>query len=674
MNTKKAGHLKVLLIDPYYDESVSCVPSIPLGLGLIGSYLKQQIPNVEVKILKLMSNILNYIKTKKPDVLGISNYMWNTNLAIKLSKVAQKLNPNILVVFGGPDINRKHSDKERFVRLYSHADLLIEKEGEIAFTKIIQTYLSVNRNKIKLREHIDELGNCFYINSDKNFTSGPKLPKISDMNVMPSPYLTGLFDEFLADKHFQPLLETNRGCPYQCTFCQQGETYYNRVHFKSLEYVTSELDYISNHVVEDVGLYLIDSNWGMYKEDIPIAHHIKKLNETKNWPKYIDCDTGKSQYDRIRHVAMDILPGIMSISNSVQTMDKSVLKNIKRLQPKDPVQIINEFKGEVQQPDFILPLPGETKEGFMKGMKKLLDTKANVRFRVHPTQMLSDTELDSQESIDKYGLQFKYRQHSNFMGYCYGEFICETERVVLATKDMSLEDVFYCRTYTVLLDTLLRRAPLRELIEYLNSINILVSDLARELTDNISKAPDDVRACLKEYQDSYLEAMFDTEEEVAKYMEKSQKEYISGNKGGDILKYSMKLWIDHCPSMMKWLFSTTHELCKDLDESKHKVIDNLEIFTHFVYYDRTNGTSESIVESHFDYDILKWFKTEKESHLEKFKYPTRYVFKKTKISDLDKTEVWNSFGFYRSKSSEFQVGTNSRFYLYKLRRTVEALG
>ena len=47
---------------------------------------------------------------------------------------------------------------------------------------------------------------------------------------------------------------------------------------------------------------------------------------------------------------------------------------------------------------------------------------------------------------------------------------------------------------------------------------------------------------------------------------------------------------------------------------------------------------------------------------------------KVKISDLDKTEVWNSFGFYRSKSSKFPVGTNNRFYLYKLRRTVEELG
>ena len=74
----------------------------------------------------------------------------------------------------------------------------------------------------------------------------------------------GIFDEFLANKHFQPLLETNRGCPYSCTFCQQGETYYSRMYFKSIEFVTCELDYIAERVDSDAGLYLVDSNWGMY--------------------------------------------------------------------------------------------------------------------------------------------------------------------------------------------------------------------------------------------------------------------------------------------------------------------------------------------------------------------------------------------------------------------------
>ena len=671
MESLKNKRLKVLLIDPSYDEIGISAPAIPLGLGLIGSYLVEQVPNVELKILKLMSQILDYIKNEKPDILGITNYMWNTNLAVKLSKIAREVNPDILLVFGGPDINRKHMDKARFNQLYSHADLLVETEGEIAFTKIVGTYLHVNKDRTKLREHIDELGNCFYINSDSNFTCGPRLPKVT-LNSMPSPYLTGIFDEFLANRHFQPLLETNRGCPYSCTYCQQGETYYSRMFFKSFEFVTSELDYIAERVDPDAGLYLIDSNWGMYKEDIPIAHHLKKLYEGKNWPKYIDCDTGKSQYDRIRHVALDILPGLMSISNSVQTMDVNVLKNIKRRQVKDAVQLIKDFKGEVQQPDFILPLPGETREGFIEGMKSLLDTKENVRFRVHPTQMLSATELDSKESVNKYGLQYKYRQHSNFMGYCEGEFLCETERVVFATNEMSLEDVFFCRVYTVFLDALLRRAPLRELFEYLNSIDIFVSDLTIQLVEDLSNAPDDIQACMREYQESYMGEMFDTEEGVIKYMEKYQKDYVLGKKGGDLLKYSMMLWIDHCPSMMVWLFSTIHELCKEHDKIVHEVIDNLERYTHHLYIDREYTTSKPVITSNFDYDILKWFEHKSKTQIRQFKTPTKYTFKKTDVSDLDRKEIWNSFGFYRTEFYQAPIGTDSRNYLYKLRREVGA--
>ena len=128
MQSSNKDNLKVLLIDPYYDDGVSSVPAIPLGLGLIGSYLIEQVPNVEVKILKLMSNILEYIKLEKPDVLGVTNFMWNTNLCIKFSRIAKEVNPDVLIVFGGPDINNKHSDQERFIRLYSHVDLLVEKD------------------------------------------------------------------------------------------------------------------------------------------------------------------------------------------------------------------------------------------------------------------------------------------------------------------------------------------------------------------------------------------------------------------------------------------------------------------------------------------------------------------------------------------------------------------
>ena len=39
--------------------------------------------------------------------------------------------------------------------------------------------------------------------------------------------VTGVLDEFF-DGKLAPLLETNRGCPFQCTFCVQGVRWYTK--------------------------------------------------------------------------------------------------------------------------------------------------------------------------------------------------------------------------------------------------------------------------------------------------------------------------------------------------------------------------------------------------------------------------------------------------------------
>ncbi|MCK5013469.1 MAG: cobalamin-dependent protein [Candidatus Omnitrophica bacterium] len=674
MSNKSIENLKILLIEPRFDKiGTQC---IPYGSGLLGSYLKKSLPEVDLQIHKLLTPILKYIKEKKPDVLGVANYVWNTNLCLKISKIAKEINPDILLVFGGPEINRQHVDKKRFAKLYSHIDLLVETEGEVAFTNIIKTYLDCDQNPGKLRERIGELGNCFFVKDDESIISGPLLPKIVDFNTIPSPYLTGLLDKFLANKHLVPMVETNRGCPFSCTYCQQGDPYYSKVKFKSLDHVKEELNYIAERVHPEAGLYIFDNNWGSYKQDIPIARHLKYLNETKNWPQFIDCDSGKSQYDRIKHIAQDILPGMMTISNSLQSSNPEVLKNIKRRQIKSGVELIKDFGGQVQSPDFILPLPGETKESFIAGLKALLDTGADVRPRVHPTALLSATELASQDTIDRYGFYTKYRQFSNFIGYCDGEFICEIENIILATKDMSLDGVFYCRVYTVILDAILRQAPLRELFAYLKSIGIQMSDLISKLCDDLPEAPVDIRDWLQEYRESYMEAMFDTEEEVLAYMKKHCKDYMLGNKGGDLLKYSMKLWIEHYSSMMNWLFNMIRDLAKGKDGSVFEELKNLELYTRHLYYDRSEDSSSSpVIEASFDYDIHKWFRTDKFSPLKDFKYPVNYTFTQTEYSGLSRQELWNSFGFYKSDSYQLPVGTDSRsrYYLSRLRRKVEGI-
>ena len=109
-----SSNLEVLLIDPSFAEAADT--TVPLSVGLIGSYLKKQIPEINVTVLKKSTEILSFLDNKKPDVLGICNYLWNTNLANRLSHYAREINPKTYIVFGGPEVNRKPVDKKIFFK------------------------------------------------------------------------------------------------------------------------------------------------------------------------------------------------------------------------------------------------------------------------------------------------------------------------------------------------------------------------------------------------------------------------------------------------------------------------------------------------------------------------------------------------------------------------------
>ena len=80
----------------------------------------------------------------------------------------------------------------------------------------------------------------------------------------------------------------------------------------------------------DVPLYIADNNFGMYKRDNEIADIIRGHQDSSNWPVYIDVTVGKSQVKNILQVMKKLKPGTLNVFMSSQTMNKEVLKNIKR--------------------------------------------------------------------------------------------------------------------------------------------------------------------------------------------------------------------------------------------------------------------------------------------------------------------------------------------------------
>ena len=216
----------IYLCDLVHDFVGAYTYMFPLNVGYLASYAKKEFgKHIEVKIFKFPRDYLDAISKKKPDLVGFSSYMWSANLNNELIKITKKMDNNILTVSGGPHIKYDDSGlKEYFEK--SEVDYFVPFQGETAFNLIIAMLLS---NKKGVFEPLDGT----FFNSRTEIIKGKTLPRIKDLETIPSPYLSGILDPFF-DTKLIPIIETNRGCPFRCTFCAQGLTSFNSVMYFSM--------------------------------------------------------------------------------------------------------------------------------------------------------------------------------------------------------------------------------------------------------------------------------------------------------------------------------------------------------------------------------------------------------------------------------------------------------
>ena len=124
------------------------------------------------------------------------------------------------------------------------------------------------------------------------------------------------------------------------------------------------------------------------------------------WPLQVMSTTGKNAKERIMAITNVLDPGMINLNMSAQSMDHTVLKNIKRSNIKVSVmkEVNNELrqKGRMTKSELILSLPGETKESFIKGIDDLLDSKASS-LTIYTLMMLHGTEFQDPEFREKFG-------------------------------------------------------------------------------------------------------------------------------------------------------------------------------------------------------------------------------------------------------------------------------
>ena len=444
----------IYLADLCYFHDWDNIQPLPLNVGYVAAYLKSKHPEVSIEIFKEPTKLMDRISDKSPDVLALSHYEWNSNLNLAVLKHMKQKNANTITVMGGPNFNAYDLDwMHDFFQERPNLNAYIYGEGEWSFTRFIEL-LQVNEKKIS-NIPLEELpSSVFYL--DKKLNKIINNPKnfVERMNLTnhPSPYLTGILDPFLADPHLAPILETNRGCPYACTFCNWGNATQEKINQFSLETVKEEVKYIGQNSTNSTGfLYVADANFGILRRDLEIAKVIRDCTDKHNFPQHVFIYFAKNTNDMIIDIAAT-LKTVTSMSMSKQTMSQEVLVNIKRKNiPIEQYDVLREKcydKGIETYTELIYGLPGESYQSFVDGVKE--SARNDVRVTIYPHLMLHGTEGSTRQYREKYGIKTAYRVIPRYISSNNELLTLEYEEIVVETDDLHREDFFRIRFFQFL--------------------------------------------------------------------------------------------------------------------------------------------------------------------------------------------------------------------------------
>ena len=323
-----------------------------------------------------------------PDVLAFSVLGWNVRAFGVLAETFKQLNPDGVVLFGGTHVANQ---AERTFAMFPEVDVIVNGEGEFVFVDLVHAYM--DGLSMRQLEHIQ--GISFKDDTGK-VTTTPARARLEDLDVIPSPILTGaipLLDDNGTFRYDVALMETNRGCPYKCSFCYWGGAVGQRVRAFSRLRLREELEFLAQHKVHTI--VLCDSNFGMLPIDAEFVEDLLAIREHYGYPRALETSWAKNKskvfYEIVKKMKSAGLRS--SFTLALQTLSDDALRrmNRKNMKVNDWHDLVEWLEGEGLDcyAEIIWGSPGETVESFLAGYDRLAEHVS--RIAMYPLLLLPNT-------------------------------------------------------------------------------------------------------------------------------------------------------------------------------------------------------------------------------------------------------------------------------------------
>jgi len=420
---------------------------LPYSIGGLVAYAKKCLKNPdEYKFLLPVFDrmpVRNAIKELLPaDVVAFSVYVWNEQLSLEIAKCLKRLKPSVIILCGGPQIpdpfdeTKPHIPNRAKAYLEEHPfiDILCHGEGEIVFTSFLENFSGDWEN----------IPSASFM-KDNIFHQTKRAERIRDLGMVPSPYTEGTFVPLMRaypQIKWIGSFETDRGCPYFCTFCGWGSLVGQKVIPFPLEKVYQELEWFGKNEIGFV--FCCNANFGIFPRDLEIARRAAETKKTYGYPNVLSVQSAKNVTDRVWEVHT-ILHGMgmeKAVILALQSADSDTLNAIKRKNIKRDfyreLHVRAKRAGIPTSTDLILPLPGETFTSFVDGVCEVIEDGGAIQ--VNPLSIEPDAEMSDPAYQEKYGIVSVRARVVNVHGAVAGEGIYRVRVKEVPRDGFSLAD------------------------------------------------------------------------------------------------------------------------------------------------------------------------------------------------------------------------------------------
>lgn len=381
---------------------------------------------VESSINNQLENIIREVIESKPNILLVSTYIWNREFVFKIIPELKKINPNLEIYLGGPEVSYNAVEvMEKFPQIEG----VLVGEGEL----IVKNLLTKDRSKV--------LG-LYYRDSQLKLKFNGFEPPIANLDIIPFPYEQWELEDNKGKIFYY---ESTRGCPFHCSYCMSSIE--KSVRTFSLPRVKKDL-----MTFLDAGIKLVkfvDRTYNLDKDHYMEIWKFLVENYQPNLTFHFEISAELFDEEVIEYLTT-IPNGFFQFEIGIQTVNKPTMKLIRRENELEKLaEKVLAIKNNIHlHLDLIAGLPKEDFDTFKGSFNYVYRLKPEM-IQLGFLKILSGTEI--------------YTQLETF-GYKYTSF---PPYEVISNNDITYEELLKLKDVETVLDFYYNSGDFTKSVNYL---------------------------------------------------------------------------------------------------------------------------------------------------------------------------------------------------------------